>query len=146
MSGVVGPSLTSWANRRGATQGFQREVRRSQRDDIRQLLDEAAVLLAQGPTMVRRLQEAVASAGEQPAKASEWRAEVFPLGERLRLRLPVDHPIVTSYEVVRTSLADALEAASTDRANAAVDRFENLRDAFLQEGRHLLDQPIPNRS
>ncbi len=141
VSGVLGPVITSLVSHVSDARKFARDTARRRRDELRGVLDEAAVLLSAGPRMVRHL---TAPGAPGHREAVEWSASVYPMRERLVLRLPANHPVVAAYDRVRdalTALAEtALDEESTMRA------FEAARDSFLAEARQLLEAPIPERS
>lgn len=141
VSGVVGPSIAALLARRSRTREFHREQVAARRGELRQLLDEAASLLASGPTNVRILHEQQAGAEVEHARA--WLSQVFPIGQRLQLWLPADHPVVTSYERVRERLVDAAGAGAAPGSDRILDQFEQDRASFLDHARDALLSPIP---
>jgi hypothetical protein len=46
VSGILGPAASVWLSRKSARQQFKRDLIVARRDDLRQLVDEAALLLA----------------------------------------------------------------------------------------------------
>jgi hypothetical protein len=142
VSGVLGPSVASWLARRSRSREFHREQVAQRRDELRGLLDEAAALLASGPTNVRILHERQAGADDLD-RARAWLSQVFPIGQRLQLWLPSDHAVVTAYERVREQLIAAAEAGVTPSGVALLERFEEDRRAFLDSARETLLSPIP---
>ena len=134
VSGVVGPQFTSWSTRRANHKQFNRDQNARRRDDLRSLLDEAAILLASGATNLRHLREE----NTHPELAS-WLSQIFPLGQRLRLRLPEDHQIVRSY----VEVTDALATAADVDVEAVITDFEAKRDHFLDVARQTLNTEIP---
>jgi hypothetical protein len=141
VSGVVGPSVAAALARRSRSREFHREQVAARRGEFRKLLDEAASLLASGPTNLRILREQVAGAELDNARA--WLSEVFPIGQRLQLWLPADDRVVTSYERVRERLVEAAQAGPAPAADVILDRFEHERAAFLDRAREALLSPIP---
>lgn len=139
VSGVVGPQLTAWATRNANRKQFNRDQNARRRDDLRALLDEAAVLLASGATNLRHAREGGGAERATASGAAGWASEVFPLGQRLRLRLPEDHQVVKAYDEARTTLVTL--ANSGDEADVAP--FEAKRAQFLDLARQTLDQEIP---
>ena len=135
-SGVVGPQITAWATRKANRLQFDRERAANRIDELRGLVDEAAVLLAAGATNLRLLAQGAAT---PPA---DWVQQVFPLGQRLRLRLPEDHAIVTAYDAVRAALTSTAEAAP-DQLDACLAEFEGKRSEFLRQARETLNAPVP---
>lgn len=141
VSGVVGPSVAAVLARRSRSREFHREQVAARRSELRNLLDEAAALLATGPTNIRILHEQ--SAGAELENARAWLSEVFPIGQRLQLWLPADHAVVTSYERVRERLVEAAEAGPAPAADVILDQFEQERTVFLDRARDALLSPIP---
>ena len=88
------------------TSGFNRSQAAGRRDELRAVLDDAAVLLATGATNLRLLQSTGPDPGDLKA-AKEWMSQIFPIGQRLQLWLPHDDPVVVSYETVREQLVVA---------------------------------------
>jgi hypothetical protein len=142
VSGVVGPSVASWLGRRARSREFHREQVARRRDQLRGVLDEAARLLASAPTNVRILHEHRPGADDFE-RARTWLSQVFPIGQRLQLWLPHDHPVVVAYERVREQLVAAAEASSTAFNEPALERFEHERRHFLDVSREILLSPIP---
>jgi hypothetical protein len=133
VSGVVGPQFTSWSTRRANRKQFNLDQNARRRDDLRSLLDEAAILLASGATNLRHLREEHAN-----PELANWLSQLFPLGQRLRLRLPKGHQAVRAYEEVRESLANV---ADSD-VQAVITDFEAKRDHFLDVARQTLNTEI----
>lgn len=143
VSGILGPAASVWLSRKSARQQFKRDLIVARRDDLRQLVDEAALLLGAGGTNLRLLNEASNRNIPPPAAASEWARSVFPLGQRLRLRLPEEHYVVRAYDDVRQKLTDAQEAISDEAAfNKALDRYEQARTSFLDAARVAVQAPV----
>lgn len=138
VSGVLGPAVASVLSRQADTRRFQRDQIAHHRDQLRDLVDDAAVLLASGPTNLRLLREAPANSPDR-ANATEWLRDVFPIGQRLQLWLPSDHAAVVAYERVREALVAAVDAVDPEQAMAT---FEDLRRRFLDEARGVLLAPI----
>lgn len=141
VSGVIGPTVAAWLARRARSRDFHREQVAHRRDELRKLLDEAASLLAGGPTMIRLLHAQRDQADVEEAEA--WLAQVFPIGQRLQLWLAADHPVVTSYEQVRERLIDATTAGAVPAADPVLAQFEGERRSFLDHAREALMSPIP---
>ncbi|MDQ3878954.1 MAG: hypothetical protein M3290_11485 [Actinomycetota bacterium] len=141
VSGVVGPTVASWLARRARVRDFHREQVAQRRGELRRLLDEAASLLASGPTNIRILHEHRSEA--EVEHAEDWLARVFPIGQRLQLWLPADHPVVASYERVREHLVDAAAAGPPPASDRVLFHFEEERNAFLAHARDALLSPIP---
>lgn len=141
VSGVVGPSVAAVLARRSRSREFHREQVAARRSELRKLLDEAASLLASGPTNVRILHEQATS--EEAEQARAWLSQIFPIGQRLQLWLPADHPVVTSYERVRKGLLQAAETGPAAETGMVLDQFERERTEFLDRSREALLSPIP---
>lgn len=141
VSGVVGPSVAAVLARRSRSREFHREQVVARRSELRKLLDEAASLLASGPTNVRVLHEE--TAGAELESARTWLSQVLPIGQRLQLWLPANQPVVTSYERVRERLVEAAQAGPAPAADLILDQFERERAAFLDRARDALLSPIP---
>jgi hypothetical protein len=136
VSGVVGPVVAAWANRRGDLQRFERDPLQRRRDDLRAIVDEGAALLGAGETNLRLAHEAASRGEREPAGVGDWAINVHLLGQRLLLRLSSTHPVVTAYEEVREALV-AVGETYGDAASypAAVTAFEARRTDFLDKAR-----------
>lgn len=141
VSGVIGPTVAAVLARRSRTREFHREQVATRRNELRKLLDEAASLLASGPTHVRVLHEQTAGPDHERARA--WLSQVFPIGQRLQLWLPADHAVVVSYERVRERLVEAAQAGPPPAADVILDQFEQERTAILDRARDALLSSIP---
>ena len=142
VSGILGPAVTIGLSRKSARQQFKRDLIVARRDDLARLLDEAALLLGAGGTNLRLLEEASDRKPAPPA-ANEWARSVFPLGQRLRLRLPDEHAVVRAYDDVRQRLTDAQKAISNETSfSEALDRYEQARAAFLDAARDAVQAPV----
>ncbi len=148
VSGIIGPSATAWASRRAARKQFVRDRAAARRDELRALLDEAAVTLGlAGPRLRQAHQSSGIESHENDLRPS-WSEQVFTLGQRLRLRLTPGDAIVIAYEQVRRRLVDLAEVpAQADDATreAAFAAFETARDAFLAASQAALDTPISDK-
>ncbi len=140
VSGVIGPAVAAWLSRRAELSRFRRDQVVYQRDQLKALLDEAAILLAKGPTNLRLLREAAPESPER-RRATEWLGEVFPIGQRLQLWLPRDHAAVQVYDRVREALVTTAKTAHPSETDAALDHFDELRGDFLDQARLLLATP-----
>jgi hypothetical protein len=143
VSGVLGPWINGWVVRRANRQQFEQDRAGQDRDDLAHLVDEAAELLAAGVTNLRLTAEATQSGRKVPPEVEEWTARVFPLEQRLRLRVPADDPIVSGYSRVRERLlVVARLAKDPTAASGAIAAFESERDRFLDAARGRLDAPV----
>lgn len=142
VSGVVGPTVASWLSRRSQSREFHRAQVAQRRDELRNLLDEAAMLLASGPTNLRILRGQGTNTVDLE-RARSWLSQVFPIGQRLQLWLPSDHQVVVAYERVRERLLAAAEDDSTATGAVQIEQFEEDRRTFLDVSRATLLSPIP---
>lgn len=143
VSGVVGPWLNAWVTRRANRQQFDQDRASAVRDDLAKLVDESAELFAVGATMLRLDAEARRDKQATPPAVAEWLSKVFPLQQRLRLRIPGDDPIVRGYDNVRQHLVDLAKNATDSAAlEAAIQAFESARDHYLDDARGQLEAPI----
>jgi hypothetical protein len=139
VSGVAGPAVSAWFSRNGDQQRFAHERLQRQREDLRSIVDEGALLLGAGETNLRLAHEAAARGGAEPAEVKEWASRVHLLGQRLRLRLSEDDPVVIAYEAVRAALLEVGETYGAEaRYPAAVAAFEDKRGDFLDKAREAL--------
>lgn len=77
-------------------------------------------------------------------EAAEWSNQVYPMRERLLLRLPAQHPVVETYDRVRDALTAIAQAPQEEEDSVA--EFEAARDAFLSFARETLDSPATGQS
>jgi len=147
ISGFVGPTVTGWLTSPREAAKDERGFVTARRNELRELLDEAARVLAPAVTYLREMLAAHRAGQPTPEDADQWARGVFPLVQRLRLRLPENHPVVSKFEAVHTRLVEASEALGDQAAfDAAVDRFENARAAFLDEARVALQAALTEDS
>ena len=143
VAGVVGPWLNAWVTRRANRQQFDQDRAGAVRDDLAKLVDESAELFAIGATMLRQAAEARSAGHPTPTAGADWASKVFPLGQRLRLRVPADDPIVRGFDDVREHLVDvAQHPANAAALDVAIQAFESVRDRYLDEARGRLEAPI----
>lgn len=142
VSGVVGPGIAAWMANKSQLGEFRRSEASADRDQLRALIDEAAVLLASGASNLRILEEADPDPVELQS-ALEWKLQVFPIGQRLQLWLAHDDPVVVAYERVRLQMVAAGEAAPGTDTERQLDEFEKRRREFLDVSRARLLEPIP---
>jgi hypothetical protein len=141
VSGVVGPFVAGWMNRRGDRQRFTRDQQQRRREDLQAVVDDGAVLLGAGETNLRLAHEAASQEAAPPADVSDWARNVHLLGQRLLLRLPANDPVVATYEAVRLALIAVGETYGDEaRYPQAVIDFEARRSAFLDEARAGLER------
>jgi hypothetical protein len=142
VSGILGPAVTIGLSRKSARRQFKRDLIVARRDDLARLLDEAALLLGAGATNLRLLKEG-SDRKPAPPTAHEWARSIFPLGQRLRLRLPDEHAVVRAYDDVRQRLTDAQKAISNETSfSEALDRYEQARASFLDAARDAVQAPV----
>lgn len=144
VAGVVGPGATAWANRRANRQQFQRDQAAKRRGDLRDLIDEAAVLLGVGATRIRMAKDAMAAGADEPAEASEWAVKVHLLKQRLLLRLPPHHHVMSRYEAVLSAL-ESIGRTEGHEYLEALKAFEAARDLFLETARQALSAPVSEK-
>ena len=84
VSGVVGPTVTSWAARRAARKQFVRDQAAKRREELHALLDEAASVLGLGPTRLRQTRELQRASAELPEDLRLWPEQVYVIGHQLR--------------------------------------------------------------
>jgi hypothetical protein len=142
VSGVVGPAIAAYFSRRGDRQRFARDQLQRNREDLRALVDEGAVLLGAGETNLRLAHEAASRGESEPDEVRDWAGKVHLLGQRLSLRLASSDAVVRAFERVRTALLAVGERyGNDDEYPAAVAEFETRRTAFLDEARAALERP-----
>jgi hypothetical protein len=141
VSGIAGPAVVAYFGRRGDRQRFERDQLRRRVEDLREVVDEGAVLLGAGETNLRLAHEAASRGDDEPSEVREWAGQVHLLGQRLRLRLDDTDPVVASYESVRQALV-AVGAAYGDLESypKAVATFEARRGVFLENARAILQR------
>lgn len=143
VSGVLGPQITAWSTRRSNRRQFDRDQNAKRRDDLRKILDEAAILLASGATNLRLTLENASSGQADSEELVNWRRQVFPMGQRLRLRLSGDNEVVRAYDDAREALIKTVDEA--DNIEAAISNFETLRSRFLDVALKELGKKIPEK-
>jgi hypothetical protein len=143
MSGFIGPSVTAWFTaKRERTKDARARVA-DERDDLRELLDDAAKVLGGAVSNLRPLLDAQQSRRDAPAEPAEFLGTLFPLGQRLRLRLPEGDPVLQRYDEVRGELVHLSSATGSQAEwDAAVTAFEDARARFLDAGREAVHAPI----
>lgn len=143
VSGILGPQITSWSTQRANRKQFNRDQNAKRRDDLRAVLDEAALLLASGATNLRLIRANRLRGDPDSVELANWRSEVFPMGQRLRLRLPEDNDVVRAYDDARKALIETPREA--DNIDSAIADFETQRSKFLDIARRELDRKIPEK-
>jgi hypothetical protein len=145
VSGVVGPAATAWGTRRAARKQFIRDREAKRREDLRELLDEAASLLGVGAIRLRELREASGAGETLPDEVRAWPASVYTMGQRLQLRLGRNNEVVSKYDQVRQRLVETDGVTDRDGHENAIRRFEGARDCFLEAARTELAKPIKDK-
>jgi len=145
VSGLLGPSVTAaWTAKRERARDHRGLVG-SRREDLRTVLDEAAKLLAAAIPNVKRL---MAAGAEQPLPEGprDLLGELVPLSQRIQLRLPSAHPVVTSFEAAREALVElSRSGGSQEDFDHAADNFEAKRSVFLSACRDALQAEITRK-
>lgn len=139
VSGVVGPWVTVVAHRRSARRQFDLDQAATGRDRLRDVLDDAAVLLARGATHLRHVRDEGNS--HEVEEARDWAKEVSELSLRLRLRIPENDQIVLTYDRVIDRFEEFARESNT-AYDAGLARFESARNEFLAAARYHLAQRI----
>jgi hypothetical protein len=132
---------TAWATRRANRQQFERDQAARRRADLRDLIDEASVLLGAGAMNLRMAKEAAAEGSEEPPAVREWAAKVHLLKQRLLLRLPKEHQVMGSYENVISAL-ETISRVEGREYLVALKNFEAAQSSFLEVARQELSSPI----
>lgn len=142
-----------WARERQRHE-FDHDLALRRNEDLRAVLDDAAVLLGAGVTNLRRAFEAARDQRNSPADVQEWASRVHLARERILLRLAEDDPVVARYSEARDALTGPLGMAiqadaggtageETQATNAdldaAIEDFEIKRSVFLAAARDLLE-------
>lgn len=148
-SGVLGPAAAARWARAQQVREFQHDLMTRRTEDLRSVLDDAAVLLGAGVTNLRLAAESAHRRQDSPPEVREWAGQVHLARERILLRLTEDHPVVVRFTEARDLLAtrvgtaldaDADRVVLSNDLTAAIEEFENKRSAFLGEARRLLGQ------
>lgn len=143
VSGFVGPTVTGWLTGRRERAKDARGRVASQRDDLRGVLDDAAIALAAAVSNLRPLLDAQLAGREPPEKPADFLRSLIALEQRLRLRVPATDPLVQTFADVRAKLLDLSRATSSQEEwDAGVQDFEATRATFLEAGRTTVHAPI----
>jgi hypothetical protein len=143
MSGFVGPTVTGWLTSRREEAKDKRALVVARRDDLRELVDEAAKVLGGAVARLRPLLAAQIASEDPPQEPADFLGTLFPLGQRLRLRLPEDDDVIKTFETARLALLGASRATgSQPEFDAAVAAFETARGTFLEAARKRLQAKI----
>jgi hypothetical protein len=146
VSGLVGPSIAAhWTTQREREKDARAHLL-AQRDDLRGVVDEAAKALGGAVARVRPALEAQLKGQPLPQEPRDFLAELFTVGQRLRLRAPATDPIVQSYDAAREQLIEVSRATGSKTTfDDAARVFDSQRTAFLDQAREALDVPIPDK-
>jgi hypothetical protein len=143
VSGLLGPTITSLWTARRDRQKDHRALVVARREDLRDLIDDVATVLGGAVVNLRPLLAAEQQGQTPPKGPADFLGTLVPLGQRLRLRLPEDHPVIGSYDAVRGKLLALSKATDSQAAfDAAVEDFETARAKFLDKGRAALQAPV----
>lgn len=143
VSGLVGPSVAARWTTRLERERDARARTVAQRDDLRGIVDEAAKALGGAVARLRPALEAQQSGQPLSQDQRDFLADLFTLGQRLRLRVPVIDPVVSSYDAAREQLIAVSRATNSQATfSAAATTFEDRRADFLDRARKALDAPV----
>lgn len=143
VSGLVGPTVTALWTARREKQKDHRAAVSARRDDLRTLLDEAAKSLAAAVPTLRPLLQAHLAGEALPEGPRDFLSALFPLEQRLAIRVGGEHALVTGFRAAREALITVSEATgSQQKFDEAVKEFEAKRAKFLEAGRSALAAPI----
>lgn len=137
VSGLLGPTATALMTRGSDSRRSHREIIAADRSELRDLLDEAAVLLGSGLRMLRLGRET-----NGWSTTDEWANEVARMGQRLQLRLLPTDPVVATYQRVVDQLMQ-IAAAGEAVEEADLGTFEHRIDGFLAASRQWLAASRP---
>lgn len=142
----MGPSIAAlWTTRREREKDARARLL-VQRDDLRSVVDEAAKALGGAVVRLRLALEAQLKGQPLPHDTRDFLAELFTIGQRLRLRAPVSDAMVQSYDAAREQLIEVARATSTQADfDDAAAVFDTKRAHFLDKSREVLNAPIPDR-
>jgi hypothetical protein len=146
VSGLVGPSVAAaWTGRRERERDH-RTLISARRDDLRDVIDQAAELLASAIPNIKKLMSASAMGEQLPETPRDLLSQMIPLSQRIQLRLPPDHRVVISFEAAREALlALSKSTESQEEFDRAADSFEEKRTAFLHASRTALQGKISRK-
>ena len=143
VSGLVGPSVAARWTTRLEREKDTRARSIARRDDLRVIVDEAAKALGGAVARLRPALEAQQSGQPLSQDTRDFLADLFTLGQRLRLRVPAVDPMVSSYDTAREQLIAVSRATNSQAAfDAAATTFEDRRADFLDQSREALNAPI----
>jgi hypothetical protein len=141
-AGLLGPAASALWTRWQQKAEFRHEHTVRREEDIRKLLDEAAVALAGAATRIREAVERGSSTGDG-GDLRQWAGEVHQLSERLVLRLDARSETVRAYEEARAAIVDLVDGVDKGRGKEAfsrsVDKAEAARSNFLDAARGLVE-------
>jgi hypothetical protein len=142
VSGVVGPSLSAWWTRRRQRDDHERELRA----ELAAVLDEGANALGQASRCYGRIHLLYRTgvdcysteAREAFADRRRTMQDVRYVGDRIAIRLGVDHP-------VHRAFAQCVETLDQRRDFARAYERGSVSDATYEEQRRARDQYDPTR-
>lgn len=150
-SGVLGPGFAAWWARGAQRRAFRHDHAVRRVDDLRSVLDDAAVLLGAGATNLRRANEAQAAGRAVPPDIEDWAGRVHLASERLLLRFAEEDVVVQRYrdardamQPVQLAIRQSHDATQGAGLEVAITSFETARSAFLVAARAALarqDEP-----
>jgi hypothetical protein len=141
-SGVIGPTLTTFAVRKAELLRLASEQHEHRRDALRDLIDETAVVVGEASKHVRDAAHA-ARFGDPEPELDEWATRVGLLERRLRLHLEPTDPVITSLHRIIDLLASATEAGHGNGGQGYDGlglRLDAAHNTFLEEGRAALQK------
>jgi len=135
VSGLLGPSVAAWFTSRREKDKDHRLAINAERENLRDLLDELAQVLAVGVAQVNILANPkIYPSDDEIKEAKDFLRNLAPLEQRLRLRLPEGDAVILAFEKARTSLQQ-LEKTPLEHEDEAIATFEKDRERFLEAGR-----------
>ena len=138
VSGVLGPGFAAWWARNRQVREHTNNRRLKELDDLTELLDEAATVLAPGASNLRDAWDADLRGDDQPREIRDWSRQVHSTYERILLRLPESDDVSRSYLQAREELEELgqeLPREDEDGKEAVIDRFEIARLRYLAAAR-----------
>jgi hypothetical protein len=143
VSGLVGPSVAAvWTDKREREKD-ERGRLAARQDDLRGVVDEAAKVLGDAVPRLRAALGAQIANQPLPSDVRDFLAEVFTLGQRLRLRAAATDQVVTTYDAAREQLKVVSEARTSQNAfDDAAKQFALRRAEFLDHARRALSEMV----
>lgn len=143
VSGLVGPSVAAvWTSKREREKD-ERARLAARQDDLRDVVDDAAKVLGDAVPRLRAALGAQIAHQPLPVDVRDFLAEVFTLGQRLRLRVAATDQVVTAYDAAREQLKVVSEARTSQNAfDDAAKQFAIRRAEFLDYARKALSDMV----